>query len=144
MQGADQNYAPPKALVADVGPIPLPTPREVWIAVFLLYAVLVLVAIGYMAADKRLWSPYFEYGLVVAAPLWALVPYFISRRSRVARGVLLVVVLFALLGTALNLVLQVHSPTIPRSMAWASLVMRGIALCLLYTKPANAWFKGRL
>jgi len=142
MQGADNNYAPPKAQVADVVPlIRLRLPGEVLIAVFLLYAVIGLIATGYVVADKRLWPPYFEYGLVLTGALWMLIPYFISRRSRVARVVLLVLVLFALLGTALNLVFHVHGPTIPRPMAWAAVVLRVIAICLLYTKPANAWFK---
>jgi hypothetical protein len=143
MQGADKNYTPPKAHVADVEPLRLPMPREVGISVFLLYAAIVLIAVGYMVTSKRTWPPYFEYGLVVAAPLWALVPYFISKRSRVARVVLLVIVLFALLGTALNLVSHAHGPTIPRPLAWASLILRVIAVCLLYTKPANAWFNRR-
>jgi hypothetical protein len=142
MQGADKNYAPPKARVADVETVRVPMPREVWIAIFLLYAVLVLIATGYVVASKRLWPPYFEYGLVAVGALWALVPYFIGRRNRVARVVLLIVVLLALVGTVLNLVLHVHGPTIPRPMAWAALVMRVIALCLLYTRPANAWFSG--
>ena len=99
MQGADNNYAPPKAQVADVEPlIRLRLPGEVLIAVFLLYAVIGLIATGYVVADKRLWPPYFEYGLVLTGALWVLIPYFISgqrhasgpfavkTRKNVARG----------------------------------------------------------
>ena len=144
MQGADQNYAPPKAHVADVEPIHLPMPREVGIAVFSLYAAIVLIVVGHLAGSKHSWPPYFGYGLGVATPLWALIPYFVSKGSRAARVVLLVVVLLAMLATALNLVLHVYGPTISRPLAWASLILRVIAVCLVYTKPANAWFKRRI
>jgi hypothetical protein len=142
MQGADKNYAPPKARIADIEPVRLPMPREVWIAVSLLYVAIVLIVAGYIATSKS-WPAYTGYAIAAVGVLWALVPYFISRRNRVARGVLLALVLIALLSTALNLVLHVRGSALPRPLAWAALVMRVIAVCLLYTKPANAWFNRR-
>jgi hypothetical protein len=141
MQEADNNYAPPKAHVADLERPQPPPPREIRVAVFLLYTSLVMTAtaVFQINAFPLLQSAVFGCALLIA---WGLA-YFVGKRSKVARGALLAIVLLAVAGTVFNVFMHVHPPTmIIRPIGWANLTVRVIAVCLVYTRPANAWFRG--
>jgi hypothetical protein len=144
MQGADKNYAPPKAHVTDPAPLVTPPmPLQVRVAVYLLYAQIALVMVSTFVVLQKTLPFYGQLSGVGTVAIWALVPYLISKSSRLARGILVVLVLLAVAGTAVTLSLHLHVSTIPRSMSWIAFALRVIALCLLFTKPANAWFKRR-
>jgi hypothetical protein len=64
---------------------------------------------------------------------------FHCKRSRVARGVLVVFTLLALGGVASSLNRGVSQTTVSGLAAWVGLIVRVSAAILLFTEPANAW-----
>jgi hypothetical protein len=145
MHQANHNYAPPKAPVADPAPsVTPPMPSQVRVAVYLLYAQIALVMVSTFAVLQKTLPFYGQLSGVGTVAIWALVPYFISKASRLARVILVVLVLLAVAGTAVTLSLHLHVSTIPRSISWIAFALRVIATGLLFTKPANAWFKRKI
>lgn len=143
MQEADSNYAPPKAVVTDLGPrVRPPMPRVVRVAVILVCA---YMAAGIVSGIKvyQMYGPPALLGAILVAALFILVAYFITRASRVARIAFLVIVLWSVASNAYLLSQPNHSFLIPLPAYLAGMICRLGALCLLYTKPANSWFRWR-
>jgi hypothetical protein len=104
MQGADNNYAPPKAAVADVQPEDVVNkPPAVVGALILLWIFAGMTAVGslILSFEKKPSGP--VTSLITFAVI-ALLAVCIGRRSRTARVVLLVLAVVVLLGGGITVV----------------------------------------
>ena len=147
----DHNpYSPPQTEVLespppnDIGP----RPKEVTLAVRLFWAEL---AIGAVQLALRMASkdsnPYFIATLITIVVFFAaeaFVVYSLWMRRNWARYVALAATLLGLLELA-QAILHGGLETGPREMAFSAgeLALDGIALFLLFTRPAKEWFRKR-
>jgi hypothetical protein len=140
MQGADKNYAPPKAPIADLrsandGRMP----PAVLGAVIFLWMLTGLMALGSVVLfiQHRLTAPSSTLSMAMA-----LLAYCIGKRSRTARIVF--AVFSAIMLTAIFVLLTGSMTHWPKPLAGLGLALVWIICwCLLFTPRANAWFKNR-
>jgi hypothetical protein len=140
MQGADKNYAPPKAPVADlVSENDGKMPPAVLGAVILLWTLTGLMAVAAVELfiQHRLTAP--STMLLMAMALFA---YYIGKRSRIARIVF--VVFSVIMLSAAFLILTGRMTHWPRPLTGIELALGWIICwCLLFTPRASVWFDRR-
>jgi hypothetical protein len=145
MQGAENNnYAPPKAAVADLQPENVVNkPPAVLRALTLLWNFAALTALGSLLLFFKKKPSESVISLVVFAVI-ALLGVCISKRSRVARVVLLVLAVIVLLGGGITVIeiAQTHGRQPIGRIAAA--VLLALSAGMLFTPRANAWFKTRI
>ena len=143
MQGADNNYAPPKARIADVQPENLVnTPPSVVRAVILLWVFAALTALGSITLSLKKRSSESLVSLTIFVVM-VLLAYCVGKRSRGARRVLLVLVGFMLFGAGMRAlaVAKTHGSLSISEMSVSALL--ALYAVLLFTPRANAWFGRR-
>ena len=140
-------YAPPSASVADPVPQAIERPREVLIAVRLLWATLALAAVGIFftpsqAALAGLWT-YVVIALAVVGVLWAWVIYKIYQGANWARVLFVVLVglgiLFLLISWRTYVATFRASP-MAAADSITQTVLEIIAAVMLFSQNSNAWF----
>jgi uncharacterized membrane protein YfhO len=146
-------YAPPRAVVADIVPGPsMARPWQVRVAVALCWLIVVLTvpdlvnSILAAVPDVSRLTAFLAaiYGLaIVVVVLLATLNVLMARGYRWARIVFSVV-------TLLDLLVRCQNVSVGFEQAWyfgvlniAVTLLDIAALCLLFTGPANAWFKTR-
>jgi hypothetical protein len=143
MQGADNNYSPPKAAVADVEPANhAKTPPEVVGAVTVLWTLAGWTAVGSLALIRQT-RPASLAGSLLVVMVLSILAYCIGKRSRGARIVLLVFVGFLSFGVSTQVLsLAIEHRSQPLGEIAISLV---VVTCsgMLFTRRANAWFRPR-
>ena len=141
MQKAGNNYAPPKAAIADVEPANhAKTPPEVVGAVTVLWTLAGWTALGSLTLLRQT-RPAGQVGSLLVVMVLSILAYCIGKRSRGARIVLLVFVgllSFGVCSQVLSLAIEHRSQ--PLGEIAISLV---VVTCsgALFTRRASAWFK---
>jgi FtsH-binding integral membrane protein len=144
MQGADNNnYAPPKAVVADVQPEDVVNkPPAVFGALMLLWTFAGLAALGALSyvLKKR---PSESVSSLIVFVLIALLAVSIGRRSRAARGVFLVLAVVMLLGGGMTVIEVAKAHGHQPINRIAATVLLALSAAMLFTPRASAWFSRR-
>ena len=133
-------YAPPSAQVADPVEPPLPRPRRVTVAMLLLCisaasgAIATLIQHPAQIVGQVLFSIGVTLGLCLA----------IAARRNWARWVYTALIALTWVAVSTDLTTFLRTPlTGPRIMAAAGNGLEMLALILLFTGPANRWFRQR-
>ena len=141
MQGADDNYAPPKALIADVLPEDeVNKPLAVFVALILLWMFVALTALGSLSFFLKKRPSESVTSLIVFVVLASL-GVCISKRSRAARIVYLVLAVIVSLGTGMKVIEGAVPHGRPQINQIAITVLLALSAVMLFTKRANSWFE---
>lgn len=140
-------YAPPRAEVRDLerGGLPLQKPKQIALAVTLLWLSLVLGAVASLLDLRYVQStaPGLAKWIIPLTVLGmlALLAVLISSGHNWARIVFLVIFLMGALPYLFTLPNIFSRSLVAGSASAAQVILQAVAICLVFSRPASGWFR---